>query len=94
MKNGRAFLAILFACVLGVSAITTVSAQDNGLFDLAVTQVETEPFAAAVGEEVTVYATYENLLPAPVPSGLLLDLSPDRDRRPDAAGDRTMPPAR
>ncbi len=74
MKNGRAFLAILFACVLGVSAITTVSAQDSGLFDLAITQIETVPFSAAVGEDVTVYVTYENLLPTPVPSSLLLDL--------------------
>ncbi len=74
MKNGRAFLAILFACVLGVSAIATVSAQESGVFDLAITDIETEPFSAAVGEEVTVYVTYENLLPAPIPSGVLLDL--------------------
>jgi hypothetical protein len=49
MKNGRVFLAILFACVLTASAITTVSAQDHGIFDLAITQIETIPFSAGVG---------------------------------------------
>ncbi len=74
MNNGRAFLAILFACLLGVFAFAVVSAQENGVFDLAITDIETEPFAAAVGDEVTVYVTYENLLPSPVPKDVLLDL--------------------
>jgi hypothetical protein len=74
MKNGRVFLAILFACVLTVSAIMKVSAQDSGVFDLAITQIETIPFSAGVGEEITVSVTYENLLPAAVPSDVLLDL--------------------
>lgn len=74
MKNLRALLAIVFACVLGLCAFTAVSAQTSGIFDLAVTEIETEPLSAGVGDEVRVYVTYENLLPAPIPGTVLLDL--------------------
>jgi len=74
MKNGRAFLAILFACGLAVLGAYAVSAQESAVFDLAITQIETEPFSAGVGDEVTVFVTYENLLNTEVPADVLLDL--------------------
>ncbi len=75
MKIGRPALAMLvaFALLLGLLA-TTYAQGDTGVFDLAVTGIETEPFAAGIGDETTYYVTLENLHASAVPRQLMLDL--------------------
>ena len=76
MKNGRISLAFVSACLLAMFAIGMASAQGrNEKFDLTITEVGSLPAAAGVGDEVTIYVTYENLLPTAVPPDLNLDLA-------------------
>ncbi len=75
MKNGRVPLAFLTACFLALFTMGLVSAQGDGeQFDLAISGIESLPVAAGVGDEVSIYVTYENLLSTAVPPDLLLDL--------------------
>ena len=75
MNNGRHALALLVACLLLLVTLVTTHAQDgSGAFDLAVTAIETQPFAAGIGDETTYHVTLENLRSSPIPSNLMLDL--------------------
>ncbi|MDX1414317.1 MAG: hypothetical protein R3293_08995 [Candidatus Promineifilaceae bacterium] len=75
MKNGRIKVAILSACLLYTVSVGHMFAQGFvEQFDLAVTEIESLPVAAGVGDDVTIYVTYENLGPAAVPSDLPLDI--------------------
>ena len=74
MKNGRPALALLVACLLLPVTLFTTRAQENGgVYDLAVTAIETQPFAAGIGDETNYFVTLENLHSAPVPPDLELD---------------------
>jgi hypothetical protein len=75
MKNGRFALAILVACAFLFGVWPAVSAQEAlGVFDLAIVDIETQPFAAGIGDETTTFVTFQNLHTTPVPPDLLLDL--------------------
>ena len=75
MKNGRFALAILVACAFLFGVWPAVSAQEAaGVFDLAVIDIETQPFAAGIGDEISTSVTFQNLHTTPVPPDLLLDL--------------------
>jgi len=75
MKHGRTVLAILVACAFLLGAWATISAQESlGVFDLAIIDIETQPFAAGIGDETSYYVTYQNLHTTPIPAGALLDL--------------------
>ena len=62
MKNGRPALPMLVACLLLLVTLVTTRAQESGeTFDLAVTAIETQPFAAGIGDETNYHVTLENL---------------------------------
>ncbi len=75
MNKGRVSIALVAACLILLIVGGVIQAQeDSGQFDLAITQVETSPASAGVGDEVSVFVTYENLLSNDIPSELQLDL--------------------
>ena len=75
MKNGRPALVLLVACFLLLAVLGTASAQEgDGLFDLAVTSIETQPFSAGIGDETHYFVTLENLHSTPIPAEEKLDL--------------------
>lgn len=75
MNNGRPALVLLVACFLLLVPLGSIFAQDNnGVFDLAVTTIETEPFAAGIGDETNYSITLENLHASVLPADLFIDL--------------------
>ncbi|MFN2135018.1 MAG: hypothetical protein ACK2UK_03635 [Candidatus Promineifilaceae bacterium] len=75
MKNGRHAAAWLAACFLILAAVGTMAAQgENGVYDLAVTQIEATPFAAGLGDETTYSVTIENTHTSAVPPDTAVDL--------------------
>ncbi len=75
MKNGLSALTMLVACILALVAIAPSYAQDNNsAFDLAVTAIDSQPFAAGIGDETHYTVTFENLHKNPEPGQVVLDL--------------------
>ena len=75
MNNGRPAIALLVACILLLVPLGTFHAQENnGTFDLAVTAIETQPFAAGIGDETHYSITLENLHASVLPPDLALDM--------------------
>lgn len=75
MNNGRPALALLVACVLLLITLDASRAQESsGAYDLSVTAIESQPFAAGIGDETKYYVTLENMLASPLPPQLMLDL--------------------
>jgi hypothetical protein len=75
MNNGRPALVLLVACFLLLVPLGSIFAQENnGVFDLAITTIETEPFAAGIGDETNYSITLENLHSSVLPTDLFIDL--------------------
>jgi hypothetical protein len=75
MNNGRPALVLLVACFLLLVPLSMVHAQEkNGVFDLAVTAIETQPFAAGIGDETHYSITLENFGATAFPPDLTVDL--------------------
>ncbi|MFN2104463.1 MAG: hypothetical protein ACK2UJ_06295, partial [Candidatus Promineifilaceae bacterium] len=75
MINGRPALVLLVACFLLLAVMDTANAQKgDGVFDLAVTSIETQPFSAGIGDETHYFVTLENLHSTPIPTEEKLDL--------------------
>jgi hypothetical protein len=75
MNNGRPALVLLVACFLLLIPVISAHAQENNeLFDLAVTAIETQPFGAGIGDETHYSITIENVGASTVPPDLKVDL--------------------
>jgi hypothetical protein len=62
MKIGRYAVALMAACILSLVFMAAAHAQENGeVFDLAITEIEVQPFSAGIGEETKYFTTIENL---------------------------------
>lgn len=75
MNNGRPALVLLVACFLLLFPLSTAHAQENnGVFDLTVTAIETQPFAAGIGDETHYFITLENVGSSALPTDLGVDV--------------------
>lgn len=75
MKIGRVSFVIAAACLLLFLIGGLVNAQGSAnQFDLAIAAIDAQPATASIGDEVTIFVTYENLLPTALPEDMPFDL--------------------
>ena len=75
MKFGRLAVALWVASILSLASLATAFAQDQvGVFDLAVIDIESQPYAAGIGDETSYFVTLENLRSSAVPASVSIDL--------------------